>query len=191
MFRSLLEAIFGRYKGWVVGPIVNGRSYSRGLVERPRPIGSGFSLTLPDGSELDGVTKRSGPLNHFIHARYRVSYPYGGSLEPSEFPERGPAVSLFFQRKGDNWSGSENAFEFYRWYSATVFPMTEGEHEVMLELDPSNWTSVLGKQAAAEFVLAKANIDNVGLVFGTDFRRGHGLLARGMVVFDLISFEAA
>jgi hypothetical protein len=171
---------------WTVGPIVRGRNYSKGVGLHPAPRrGGGFQIDLPPSpGSVHYLTFRNGPLTgkRRIVMRYRVEAGPGVRLVAASDGRSGAAITLYFQRAGDNWSG-RGRFEAYRWYAtfATQAPMTPGDHLMVASLD-GDWTSVEGTHAHASpdaFRSAVAAADQVGFVLGGGDGYGHGIFATG------------
>lgn len=143
--------------GWVIGPIVNGKNYSKGCPLRPEITPGGWRVT---GGEPHYVTKAGYmPLT----VKYRVT----GACEAVEGGT--PAVSFHFHRKGDDWKRDDA-----RWYSLAWFPLTEGEHEASVSLASGEWVNVMGGQDGFA-----TDIGRGGLVFGNTSNRGHGVRFSG------------
>lgn len=183
---------------WQIGPIIRGRNYSVGMPLRPTRAGGGWYLDFPSPHEGAGhvhyVTFSPGPLagRSRIVVRYRVDAAPGVRFVPRSDPEHPATVSLYFQRRGDNWT-AKRQYEHFRWFApaAGVRAITPGVHEMSVSFR-DNWTSVLGKGAAANreaFHGALAEADRVGLLFGSASGRGHGVYATGPARFTLISFR--
>ena len=88
------------------------------------------------------------------------------------------AVRLFFQRRGDDLTAAK---EFHRWWSMEMFLLnTDTKAGLTVALDPSLWSSVLGKvgnssaQVTAAFQAAAGDVQNVGVTFGGCYA-GHGV----------------
>lgn len=184
---------------WEIGPIIRGKNYSQGMPLRPQPMRSGWSFDFPVGSREAGhvhyVTFRPGPVapRSRIVVRYRVDARAGTRFVPQESPELRGTASLYFQRRGDNWS-AKGRFEHYRWYApaATVQQITPGEHRISIALDDPNWISVMGRTAGSNpgaIEAALADIDRIGLVFGSAEARGHGVYATAPARFTLLGFQ--
>ncbi|MCW0198069.1 hypothetical protein [Sphingopyxis sp.] len=184
---------------WEIGPIIRGKNYSQGMPLHPRPARGGWQFDFPAGSAVAGhvhyVTFRSGPIapDARISVRYRIDAPPGTRFVPQESPGRPATVSLYFQRRGDNWS-AKGRFEHYRWYApaATVRPLATGEQEISVRLDDPSWISVLGKTSGATpeaIAAALADVDRIGLVFGSAAARGHGVYATAPARFTLLGFD--
>lgn len=159
-------------KGWLIGPFVRGQNMSKGLPWRPDETAQGWRI---DGGKPHYVTKDCNGLSGSIRVRYRAS-----DWSAVEGGEAG--LTLHFQRKGDDWSGT-GRFAAYRWYSRGFFPL-EGEHEVTVPLTAEYWGSVMG--GTDGFGDALRNASRVGLCFGARGGRGHG--TRGGT-FELLNFE--
>ena len=113
---------------------------------------------------------------------------------PQEDSHRPGTVSLFFQRRGDNWS-ARGRYALYRWYAPahTVQEIAPGIHEMTVRLDDPAWGSVVGGIKAGDrpraFERSLANASRVGLVFGSTAARGHGVYATAPARFELLDFE--
>ena len=173
-------------RAWTIGPIIRGRNYSRGMPLHPAPRrGGGFQLDLPrPPGSVHYVTYRHGPLagKRRIVMRYRVEADPGVRLLAASDGRSPSMISLYFQRRGDNWSG-RGRFETYRWYAtfATRTPVTPGGHLMVAPLD-GPWTAVEGTAARsnpAGFRAALADADQVGFVLGGGDGYGHGIFATG------------
>lgn len=173
-------------QAWVIGPIVRGRNYSRGVPLHPAPRrGGGFQIDLPRApGSVHAVTFRHGPLTgkRRIVMRYRVETARGASLLAASDGRSPSMITLYFQRAGDNWSG-RGRFEAYRWYAtfATQTPLTPGDHVMVAPLDGA-WTAVETSKATtnpAAFRAALAAADQVGFVLGGGDGFGHGIVATG------------
>lgn len=185
--------------GWEIGPIIRGKNYSQGMPLHPEPTRTGWRFDFPVGSAAAGhvhyVTFRPGPLSprSRIVVRYRVDARPGTRFVPQESPALAGTVSLYFQRRGDNWS-AKGRYEHFRWYApnATVRQISPGEHEITVALDDPDWISVLGQTAGSnpdQLNAALADIDRIGLVFGSSAARGHGVYATAPARFTLLSFQ--
>lgn len=173
-------------ESWVIGPFVRGRNYSKGMPLHPAARrGGGFQIDLPrDPGSVHAVTFRHGPLagKRRIVMRYRVEMAPGVRILASSDGRSGSMITLYFQRRGDNWSG-RGRFETYRWYAtfATHSPIAPGNHVMVAPLD-GRWTAVEGSQALthqAAFGAALAETDQVGFVLGGGDGYGHGVFATG------------
>ena len=182
---------------WTIGPIIEGRNYSRGVplhptadpagawhVDLPRAPGSVHYVTFRHGS-LAGKTR--------IVLRYRVDADPGVRIVPVTAPNLPSIITLYFQRSGDNWSGV-GPFEAYRWYAtfASQMPIAPGEHEMVAPLN-GNWTAVEKSSATnnpAAFRAAIAEADQVGFVLGGGDGYGHGVYATGRARLTVLDFRA-
>ena len=183
-------------KAWVIGPIVRGRNYSRGVPLHPTPRrGGGFQVDLPTPpGSVHAVTFRHGPLTgkRRMVMRYRVEASRGASLVAASDGRSPALVTLYFQRSGDNWSG-RGRFETYRWYAtfATRPLAASGDHVVVAPLDGA-WTAVETSRARTSpeaFRAALAAADQVGFVLGGGDGFGHGIFATGPARLVITDFR--
>jgi len=184
---------------WVIGPIIRGKNYSVGMPLRPTPTRGGWTFDFPYSSRNAGhvhyVTAYPGSLagKSRIVVRYRVDAARGTRFVPQEHQDLPGVVSLFFQRRGDNWS-AKGRYEHYRWYSPhqSVQQIAPGVHELTVSLDDPQWISVNGRPAAENpqaFRAALADSSSLGLVFGSSRARGHGVFATAPASFTLLDFR--
>ena len=172
--------------GWTIGPIIQGRNYSVGMPLHPAPSASGgWQIDLPRApGSVHYVTFRHGSLagKREIVMRYRVEAAPGVRIVPTTDPALPSIITLYFQRRGDNWSG-RGRFETYRWYAtfASKMPIAPGDHVITAPLDGA-WTAVrtsTARTAPAAFRAAIADADQVGFVLGGGDGYGHGVHATG------------
>lgn len=180
---------------WEIGPVIRGRNYSQGMPPSPAPAARGawtFEFSRSPDSHVHYVTYPSGPLAGAsrIVVRYRVDAARGVRFVAQEHPDEPAIVSLMFQRAGDSWSGRRH--EFHRWYSPTVKAITPGVRELSVSLTDPEWISVFGKPVAAQpqgYAMALERTERIGLVFGSQSGRGHGVYATGPARFTLLDFR--
>ena len=171
---------------WIIGPITRKGNYSRGVplhpvpgpgrawhIDLPRAPGSVHYVTFPHGS-LAGKRR--------IVMRYRVEAAPGVQIFPRTAPGMPAAITLYFQRRGDTWSG-RGPYEAFRWYAtfATQTPISVGDHVMVAPLS-GNWTAVESSSARTNpiaFRQALANAGEVGFVLGGGTGYGHGIFATG------------
>lgn len=183
---------------WEIGPIIGTRNYSVSMPPSPSPHRDGWSFDFPQPDQAAGhvhyVTFRHGSLKGKtrIVLKYRIEAAPGVEIVPKDYPGRLSALTLYFQRAGDNWSGTAK-YETYRWW-ATVRkhrPLTAGVHELTVRFD-ENWTAVTSSTAQtrpAAFRNALRDADRVGLTFGGGNGWGHGVYATGPARFVVTGFE--
>jgi hypothetical protein len=173
-------------QAWTIGPIIRGRNYSVNAPLHPTPRrGGGWHIDLPKApGSVHYVTFRHGPLagRRRIVMRYRIEAARGTRLLASSDGRSPGMITLYFQRRGDNWSG-RGRFETYRWYAtfATQSPLVPGDHVMIAPLD-GPWTAVETSRAVtspAAFRLAVADADQVGFVLGGGDGFSHGVSATG------------
>ena len=182
---------------WEIGPWVRGKNYSVGMQDTPRTARNGaLVVDFPRAGrgEWDAMTTRIGSLRgvETITVRYRVDAAPGTRFVAVETPNEPATVSIYFQRAGDNWTG-RGKYGSYRWYAgeAGIKHLAPGEHTMTVRLD-DRWGSVDGKPStsrAAAFADAKANAARLGLAFGSNSRRSHGVAATGNARFTLLSVD--
>lgn len=184
---------------WEIGPVIRGKNYSVGMPPAPRPERGGWSFDFPVGSKAAGhvhyVTFHPGTLagKTRIIVRYRVDAPAGTRFVPQANPDRAGTVSLYLQRRGDDWN-ARGRYQYYRWYApaATVRELAPGIGEISVALDDPQWISVLGRPAATDpgaLEDALADVERIGLVFGSSNARGHGVYATAPAKFTLTAFR--
>jgi hypothetical protein len=184
---------------WQIGPVVGSRNSSVGMPAQPTPAGRGWYFDFPyphaGVGHVHYVTFDPGSVlgKSRIVVRYRVDASKGVRFVPQETPGVPGTVSLYLQRRGDNWSGRRH-YEFFRWFAPppTVRVLAPGVHEMTADLRDPNWISVMGRRSwetPEAFTAAKADTGRIGLVFGSSGARGHGVYATGPARFTLISFR--
>ena len=177
---------------WEIGPIIRQHNYSFGLPRIPDNQAPTWSFAISPTAEPHYVTFSHGSLTGKtqIKMRFRVDGPPGAVVHGAKCPSGSPsAVTLYFQREGDDW-----ATDGGRWWATFASVALQGpmaEVEIAAPLD-ANWTSVLemtAKHNPNEFAGAKANADRVGFTFGNCEGFGHGARATMPVKFVVSSFE--
>jgi len=105
-------------------------------------------------------------------------------------------VRIYFQRQGDDLSGTAGSTEYYRWWSTIAFyTLAPGKVTITGDLtDLSSWTDVLGHAASTNvsmFQAALANIADLGMTFGGGCFNGHGVFVdpgSGSATFNVESY---
>lgn len=153
---------------WQLGPTIDGRNYSTGA----SVSGNTFAIpALPGG--LHYVTQPTGSLTG--KSRIVMRYTVTGDTFASSSPGKPATISIYFQRRGDDWSGL-GEYEAYRWWF-TKQTLTAGAHEMIAPLDSPWWQAVEqsnGRTNPAGFAHAKANAESVGFTLGGGSGLGHG-----------------
>jgi hypothetical protein len=196
-FTAAAAAAMPPAQAWEIGPWVRGRNYSVGMPASPSAApGGGLAMTFPVAGrgQVDAMTTAVGPLAgaREIVVRYRVDAAPGTRFVADETPDQPATVSLYFQRRGDNWSGT-GRYESHRWYSPAraVMPLSPGVHTISVRLDET-WTNVNGRpnsEAPDAFAAALQETARIGLAFGSASRRSHGVYATGPARFTLLGFD--
>ncbi len=183
-------------QAWVIGPIVRGRNYSKGVPLHPTARrDGGWHIDIPPApGSVHAATFRHGSLagKRRIIMRYRIEAARGARLLASSDLRSPSMITLYFQRRGDNWTG-RGRFETYRWYAtfATQSPLTPGNHVMVASLD-GPWTAIETSKARtspAAFRAALADADQVGFVLGGGDGFGHGVSATGPVRLIVTDFR--
>ena len=171
---------------WTIGPITpRGGNRSHGTPLHPiAGPGRAWHFDIPGpGGSANYVTFHHGSLaaKSRIVMRYRAETAPGARIVPRTNP-RGPSIiTLYFQRRGDNWTG-RGPFEAFRWYAtfASQMPISAGDHEIVAPLS-GNWTGVTRSNVRnnpVAFRAALAEADQVGFVLGGGDGYGHGVFAQ-------------
>jgi hypothetical protein len=154
------------------------------VIEIPMAPGSLRYVTMPTQS-LAG--KRS------IRMVYEVETDDPATrIVPRNFPESPSILALYFQREGDNWSGS-GKYEAYRWYASGVkkSPIVAGKHEIEASFE-WGWTGVMTSSINSNpwgFREALEHAHRVGFVLGGGDGLGHGVRATGPARIRILSFS--
>ena len=194
----LLAGDAGRAGDWQIGPIIDGRNYSVGMPLRPAESRAGWYFEFPQPSAADGhVHYLTMPVSSLrgakaIRLRYRIDAEPGVRFVPQEFADREATLSLYFQRRGDNWR-AKGPRQFFRWYSPAdaVVPIKPGEHTLTITMQ-QEWISVYGQprsQALPAFEDALAQAGRVGFTLGSEGGRGHGVFATGPARMTVLDFQ--
>ena len=184
-------------QNWEIGPVIGARNYSPGMPPAPVTQRRGwyFDFPAPRAGSVHYVTVNSGPLAgaRRIVVRYRVEAERGTQFVAEQTPDWPATVSVYLQRRGDGWN-VKRGFEFYRWYAPnpTLRQLAPGVGEITVSLGDPGWVSVQGRAAGEfpeQFTAALRDTVNVGLVFGSQQARGHGVYATAPARFRLESFR--
>jgi hypothetical protein len=177
-----------------------GFAFSSGVPEHPRLDSAGWVIDLPYPTNAAGsvhyVTMPTGPLTGKtrITMHYRVEASPGATIVPTNFPTFPSILTLYFQRRGDDWS-ARGAREAYRWYAtfSSQMPIAPNGDNVIEARFDQNWTAVLTSSREnnpAAFNDALADAGNIGFVLGGGDGYGHGVYATGPARIVVTSFKA-
>lgn len=183
---------------WTIGPIINGVSKSVNVPEHPTETPDGPAFSIPVNGSVHYVTMPTSSLSQAtrIVLRYRVNLAPEAALHPVTEPTTGPAlITLYFQRRGDNWSGA-GAYETYRWWATFATQTLEpGEHTLEASLVDAPWTAIQTSNATTspeQFNAAKRNAQSVGFTLGGGSGYGHGVAATvSPAVFTILEFKVS
>jgi hypothetical protein len=178
---------------WTIGPIIDGKDYSTGPQHpTPTPAGPSFAIPLNPGS-VHYITYHHGPLTGAttFTLHYRIDAAPGVEIKPISNPAQQSILALYFQRAGDNWSGT-GKYDGYRWYSsARNMPVTPGDHTITASIT-DNWGGVEtfnNKTNATEFRDAWDNADEIGFCIGGGTGVCHGVFATGKATLTILDFS--
>ncbi|WP_305096526.1 hypothetical protein [Croceibacterium aestuarii] len=179
---------------WNIGPWVRGRNYSPGMPAHPAPGPGGsvqFRFPVAGEGQIDAMTTTVLPLSGAsqVTLRYRIDIAPGTRFIADEARDEPATVSLYLQRRGDNWS-ARGAYASYRWYVPPrgVIPLSPGEHNVTIRFDEA-WTNVHGqsnRDDPAGYATALRETSRIGIAFGSAALRSHGVFATGAATFTLL-----
>lgn len=176
---------------WEIGPVIEGRNYSRGL-SHGSETRDGWGFAIGPNAEPHYVTFRHGSLRGKTHIRmrFRVDGPPGATIHGAKCSPASPsAVTLFFQRYGDDWR--TDGGRWWASFASVGLRGPTGETEIVVPLN-GNWTSVermSARQNPGEFAAAKAMADRVGFTFANCEGLGHGARATMPVKFVVTRFQ--
>jgi hypothetical protein len=165
---------------WTAGPTLGGEDYSAGTIV------NGNVITIPAApGHANYITQ---PCNLNGKSKISLRYTFTGTATPKSDPTAPSIISLYFQRKGDNWQT-----DGWRWFAAFAMksPITPGSHEIVASLDGA-WSSVMTMTAAsnpAEFAAAKADTSVCGFVLGGGTGLGHGISGPAMLTINGFTVE--
>ena len=181
-------------QAWELGPIYDGVNVSQGANVYPTDQGWCIDIPLVGAGSVHYVTRPTGSLSGKTKVTLvcELVMAPGVKLCPVKSPDSPSLLTLYFQRKGDNWSGVEQ-YETYRWYAsfATQADLSAREYTVEALFD-DNWTAVqtsslyMNPEAFAD---ALANAGRIGFVLGGGDGLGHGVSATGDAKLIIKSFK--
>ena len=167
---------------------------SVGVPVRPLLHPDGFSIDIPYDStgHVNYITVPTGSLagKTKVTLRARLEMADGVKLEPVNDPRAPSLMTLYFQRKGDDWTAGNEA---YRWFASfgTVANLKAGEYVIEARFD-ANWTAVLTSSRAnnpAGYTAAINDAGRIGFVLGGGDGLGHGVFATGPARLVVTSFK--
>ena len=181
-------------QAWELGPIYDGVNVSQGANLYPFEGGWCIDIPLIGEGSVHYVTRPTGSLE----GKTKVSLVCelvmapGVKLCPVKSPDSPSLLTLYFQRRGDNWSGVEQ-YQTYRQYAsfATEVNLAAKEYTLEARFD-QNWTGVQNASRATHleaFNDALANASRIGFVLGGGDGLGHGVSATGDAKLIIKSFR--
>ena len=179
---------------WELGPIYDGRNVSSGYSLQTVDEGWALDIPLAGAGSVHYVTVPTGSLTGKtkITMVCRLDMSEGVRLCPVKSPDAPSLLTLYFQRRGDNWSGAFQ-YETYRWFAsfATQVDLTAGEYTIEARFW-ENWTAIMSSSRLtqpAAFADALANAGRIGFVLGGGDGLGHGVYATGPARLVVKSFK--
>ena len=172
------------------------KNQSKGLALHPSAYGGGWAIDIPQAgtgsvhyvtvptASLAGKTK--------VTMVCELLMGEGVKLCPVKSPDAFSLLTLYFQRRGDNWTGV-GQYETYRWYASfnTQVDLSAREYTIEARFD-DNWTAIETSSRATHpiaFSKARANAGRIGFVLGGGDGLGHGANATGRAKLVVKSFR--
>jgi hypothetical protein len=167
-------------------------SQSEGMPASLSPHADGRFFDFPQqGASVHYVTQPTASLTGKtrITLAYRIEAAPGVRIVPRSDPESPSMLTLYFQRQGDRWTASTEA---YRWFAAFSrhSPITPGDHVITARLD-GPWSAALTSTRdsnPAGFLAALEGAERIGFVLGGGTGLGHGVYATGPARMVIRSF---
>ena len=151
---------------------------------------SGDTLSIPAAPGSANYVTRPGKLT--TASTMKLSFTLDAPVTAKENPSAPATATLYFQRKGDNWS-AQGPYETYRWYAsfATVKLVGPGEYHLEAPLS-ERWIAVQGSNSfdsPEAFLAAIENVEKVGFVLGGGGGLGHGVTGPAKLTINSFSIE--
>ena len=181
-------------QGWELGPIYDGVNVSQGAAMHQAESGWAIDIPLAGAGSVHYVTMPTSQLTGKTKVTLVCEFVMadGVKLCPVKTPDAPSLLTLYFQRRGDNWSGVEH-YETYRWYASFATQADLSAREYTIEARFSeNWTAIQTSSRATHpeaFDAALANASRIGFVLGGGDGLGHGVSATGPAKLIIKSFE--
>lgn len=183
---------------WEIGPIMGLENMSKGVPLHPTAHPDGWCIDIPyptpDAGHVHYVTVPTGSLEEKvgIEMHFRLEMAIDTLLCPVKSPDAPSLLTLYFQRRGDNWS-MDGEYETYRWYAsfATITDLRAGEYVVKARFD-QNWTALQTSSRESNpdaFRAASQNACRIGFVMGGGDGLGHGVFATAPALLVVTKFE--
>ena len=178
---------------WELGPIYDGVNVSTGATMHQAEGGWAIDIPLVGEGSVHYVTMPTGPLTGKTKVTLVCEFEMadGVKLCPVKTPDAPSLLTLYFQRRGDNWSGV-GEYETYRWFAsfATQVDLSAKEYTIEAEFHEP-WTAVMSSSSATHpeaFDAALDNASRIGFVLGGGDGLGHGVSATGKATLIIKSF---
>lgn len=184
---------------WEIGPIMGLENMSKGVPLHPSAHPDGWCIDIPYPTAAAGhvhyVTVPCGSLEQktSVSLHCRLEMDADTRLCPVKSPDSPALLTLYFQRRGDDWS-MDGEYETYRWYASFdtrwIHP---GEYVIEARFD-QNWTALQTSSRDSNpdaFRAALRNACRVGFVLGGGDGLGHGVFATGPARLVVTDFKVA
>lgn len=197
---GLFSFLFGdNYSGWSIGPIINGKNYSKKM---PKRMETGFDFPYPGERQghVNYVTKPTGPLagKEKIVFKFKIVaeegtriVPINGRYDGGDYSGGIATLSVYIQQKGLKWSGRGHGTQRW-WASGMTTQLKPGEFALEVPLTGPIWSGVNTETWAtdtAAFEEAKAKAGKIGFTIGGGDGLGHGAYATAPARFELLHWE--
>lgn len=185
--------------GWQIGPVIKRQegyvNYSNGVASKPGSHPEGWQFKFPvAGGNVNYVTVPTGSLagKQGIRMQFRIEGDPDVKLRGKGCGDSPTAITVYLQRKGDDWSG-RGEYETYRWWAsfASLGAPQLGEHEIYAPF-AGRWTAIQtsnSEDAPDKFKTALTNAGRIGFTFANCEGYGHGAFATGPARFVMTSFR--
>ncbi len=176
--------------GWQVGPVVNGKNYSKGCTIKKEP-GAVISFPISPTDEPHYVTTSCGSLagKRRIQARFKITGPADAIIHGAgDSPLRQSAITLYFEVEKPNWAADGG-----RWWAKGQKHrplLVNTEFEIVVGFDEP-WGSVLSMTSTknpARFAKDRADAGRIGFTFANSSGSGHGAVATKPVKVTLLKW---
>lgn len=168
-------------------------NWSKGMPASPIMQGNGWFIDFPNNPAYNVNYIQWYKAPSLVNAKtvtMKFSVVGAANFTPWEDPNSPGLVSLLIQRKGDTGT-AQGVYESYRWFSNEAIPLKEGEFELVVPLDAQHWGGVMGSHDEGRFREALKDMESLGVIFGYNGGRGHGVYTDSPSRFNMISLTVA
>ncbi len=177
----------GDSTAWQIGPVIDGKNYSKGL-----PKTTAASFTISPTAEPHYITRPTGSLagKQRIRARFKVEGPADAVIHGAGCPVTSPsALTLYFEVNGPDWN-----MDGGRWWAKTqrhrpLLVNTEFEIVASFSEEWGSVQSMTSTKNPARFAKDRADAGRIGFTFANCEGSGHGAVATAPVQFTLLEWR--